>query len=135
MKGSIIRIARPTDKLTELVEMYKEGLGFSILASFTDHDGFDGVVLGHSNESYHIEFTHHRGTSVGKAPTQDNLLAFYVPDKELWTKQCLILEGAGFVKVNSYNPYWDVSGSTFEDIDGYRVVLQNEPWLIYNKNA
>ena len=130
MKGSTIRIARPTDNLDQLVEMYKEGLDFSVLADFDDHDGFDGVVLGHANESYHIEFTHHRDTVVGSAPTQDNLLVFYVPDNEQWKSRCEKLESVGFEKVASYNPYWDISGSTYEDIDGYRVVLQNEQWLI-----
>ncbi len=26
------------------------------------------------------------------------------------------------------NPYWDKLGRTFEDPDGYRVVLQNADW-------
>jgi hypothetical protein len=33
--------------------------------------------------------------------------------------------GAGFVPVSAVNPYWDRDGVTFEDPDGYRVVLQN----------
>lgn len=36
---------------------------------------------------------------------------------------------AGFNETKSYNPYWDVVGKTFEDIDGYRVVLQNRQWV------
>ena len=35
---------------------------------------------------------------------------------------------AGYDSVPSFNPYWDVKGKTFEDIDGYRVVLQNSAW-------
>ncbi|HCG8759905.1 TPA: prolyl endopeptidase [Vibrio parahaemolyticus] len=35
---------------------------------------------------------------------------------------------AGFMLVLSYNAYWDVAGKTFEDVDGYRVVLQNREW-------
>jgi prolyl oligopeptidase len=35
---------------------------------------------------------------------------------------------AGFKEVKSYNVYWDVVGKTFEDIDGYRIVLQNREW-------
>ncbi len=37
------------------------------------------------------------------------------------------MQEAGFSLVPSYNPYWDRTGKTFEDIDGYRVVLQNTP--------
>jgi hypothetical protein len=35
---------------------------------------------------------------------------------------------AGFRGVPSYNPYWDGHGRTFEDLDGYRVVLQHSDW-------
>ena len=35
---------------------------------------------------------------------------------------------AGFKLVESYNNYWDINGNTFEDADGYRVVLQNREW-------
>src|SRR5262245_158380 len=30
--------------------------------------------------------------------------------------------------VKAFNPYWDKQGKTFEDPDGYRVVLQNARW-------
>lgn len=36
----------------------------------------------------------------------------------------------GFPTVPSFNPYWDRQGVTFEDPDGYRVVLQNAAWTI-----
>jgi prolyl oligopeptidase len=39
---------------------------------------------------------------------------------------CLVAEG--FRVVPSVNPYWDRSGRTFEDVDGYRVVLQKGAW-------
>lgn len=29
------------------------------------------------------------------------------------------------MRATSFNPYWDASGQTFEDADGYRIVLQN----------
>lgn len=38
------------------------------------------------------------------------------------------MEVAGFIAVRSYNSYWDAAGRTFEDADGYRVVLQNADW-------
>jgi catechol 2,3-dioxygenase-like lactoylglutathione lyase family enzyme len=37
-----LRVARPTDHLTEIVQFYRDGLGFEVLYEFDDHDGFDG---------------------------------------------------------------------------------------------
>ncbi|CRY00778.1 VOC family protein [Yersinia enterocolitica] len=125
---SVMRVARPTDNLKLISEMYCRGLGFSELGSFADHQGFDGVILGHPHHAYHLEFTHHRGMRVGFAPTQDNLLVFYLLNEAQWAGQCQQMLAAGFRAVVSYNPYWDVSGKTFEDTDGYRVVLQQRPW-------
>ena len=34
----------------------------------------------------------------------------------------------GCEPVEAFNPYWDKRGRTFEDPDGYRVVLQNARW-------
>lgn len=126
--GFTMRIARPTDNLAEIAEMYSKGLGFTVLAQFTDHEGFDGVILGHPQQPHHIEFTAQRGHRVGKAPTKDHLLVFYIPDKDEWDESCKQMIAAGFRGVRSYNPYWDIQGKTFEDPDGYRVVLQNDAW-------
>jgi hypothetical protein len=38
------------------------------------------------------------------------------------------MRAAGFPPVPSFNPYWDRDGLTFEDPDGYRVVLQHGAW-------
>ncbi len=129
-QSSILRVARPTDHLTRVVEMYCAGLGFSELATFHDHEGFDGAILGLASHPYHLEFTHHRGHSVGRAPTADNLLVFYEPDEAAWQARCDAMERAGFVLVPSYNPYWDRAGRTFEDVDGYRVVIQRDSWRL-----
>lgn len=126
--SAILRIARPTDNLAAITKMYVEGLGFSLLGNFEGHEGFNGSILGHPRHLYHIEFTHHVGTVVGKAPTKDHLLVFYLPDRKEWEDSCNGLISAGFVRKPSYNSYWDAMGKTFEDIDGYRVVLQNEGW-------
>lgn len=127
-KTSKMRVARPTDNLKEITDMYIRGLGFNLLGSFTDHNGFDGSIIGHEKHSYHLEFTHHRGINVGKAPTQDNLLVFYFSNNEEWERCCKKMINAGFILMPSYNSYWDVVGKTFEDTDGYRVVLQNREW-------
>lgn len=123
-KTSTLRIARPTDNLSEVSKQYVDGLGFKVIGEFQDHDGFNGIIIGHDVHPYHFEFTHHIGTTVGRAPTKDNLMVFYILDTEDWLKACTAMSSANFISVESYNPYWDVDGKTFEDIDGYRVVLQ-----------
>jgi hypothetical protein len=128
--GAVLRIARPIDHLTTIAEMYATGLGFTVLAQFEDHEGFDGIILGHPQQPYHLEFTTQRGHKVGKAPTQDHLLVFYLPDHDEWEASCTRMIAAGFQRVPSYNPYWEAQGRTFEDLDGYRVVLQNAAWTI-----
>lgn len=126
--GHVMRVARPTDNLAALAEMYTGGLGLTELAQFADHDGFDGVILGHPHQPYHIEFTTRRGHQVGRAPTPDHLLVFYIPDTTEWEEQSRRMRASGFRDVPADNPYWDRRGRTFEDLDGYRVVLQNAAW-------
>ncbi|QUX91514.1 glyoxalase [Marinomonas sp. A3A] len=127
-KTAKLRVARPTDNLAKITDMYVNGLGFKLLGSFEGHNGFDGSIVGHEQHNYHLEFTHHKGTIVGKAPTQDNLLIFYFINTQVWEECCEQVQAAGFVHVPSYNDYWDDVGKTFEDVDGYRVVLQNREW-------
>lgn len=123
-----LRVARPTNDLSETVKFYRDGLGFEILYEFRDHDGFDGVMLGHAGAAYHLEFTHKHGHAAGKAPTQDNLLVFYIPDPGEWRQSAQRLESLGHCPVEAFNPYWDKQGKTYEDPDGYRIVLQNAAW-------
>lgn len=123
-----LRVARPTTDLDRLVDMYSKGLGLEILGRFNDHEGFDGVILGEPSAAYHLEFTVLHGDGVCAAPTKDHLLVFYVPDAEAWRNGCDRMVNAGFRRVRSFNPYWDRNGATFEDPDGYRVVLQNASW-------
>ena len=125
-----LRVARATDDLTPLVRFYRDGLGLEVLGEFQAHDqnGFDGVMLGSPGAAYHLEFTHKAGHPVGRAPTAENLLVFYLPDKAQWQSAVQRLEQTGYQPVESLNPYWDRRGRTFEDPDGYRVVLQNARW-------
>jgi catechol 2,3-dioxygenase-like lactoylglutathione lyase family enzyme len=79
-----LRVARPTDDLDAVARFYRDGLGFAVLAEFHDHNGFDGVMLGHAGAAYHLEFTRKAGHRAGTAPTEDNLLVFYLPDRVGW---------------------------------------------------
>ena len=123
-----LRVARPTDDIEALLPFYVDGLGFQILTRFEDHQGFSGIVLGHPGQPYHLEFTHHRAHKAGRAPTKDNLLAIYVPQRLAHLAAVNAMQEAGFQPVPSVNPYWDQHGKTFEDPDGYRVVLVQRHW-------
>jgi len=125
-----MRVARPTDDLESVARFYRDGLGFSELFRFEDHAGFNGVMLGLPGAPYHLEFTTVRGHRAGRAPTADNLLVFYLPDAQQWDEAVARLKSAGYEPVASFNPYWDRDGLTFEDPDGYRIVLQHDAWTL-----
>ena len=155
-----LRIARPTANITDLLPFYCEGLGFEIVSSFTDHEGFDGVMLAlpssggggsRGASSYHLEFTsmtanvavagghqqqqqqqqQNQKQAIGhqlRAPSQENLLVFYLPDIAQYESAVERMQRLGHAPVASFNPYWDRCGKTFEDPDGYRIVLANSDW-------
>ena len=61
-------------------------------------------------------------------PNPEHLLVFYLPDETDWRAAIERLRAQGHEPVPSNNPYWERRGKTFEDPDGYRVVLQNTGW-------
>jgi len=126
----VLRVARPTDDLDALLRFYEHGLGFSVLYRFEDHEGFDGLMLGQRGAPYHLEFTRAQGHVAGRAPTQDHLLIFYLPDEAEWKAAVQRMRDAGFEPIPAFNPYWDREGATFEDPDGYRIVLQRSAWTL-----
>lgn len=84
MSFPTLRVARPTDSIEVLKSFYVDRLGLKMLYKFSDHDGFDGLMVGVPECPYHSEFTKKYGHSVGSAPTTDNLLVFYLPDVVEW---------------------------------------------------
>jgi catechol 2,3-dioxygenase-like lactoylglutathione lyase family enzyme len=123
-----LRVARPSDNLEALLQFYQQGLGFTLLHKFEGHQGFDGMMLGDPGAAYHFEFTKAHGHAAGRAPGADNLLVFYLPDPARWAAAVARMRAAGFDPVPAFNPYWDHLGATFEDPDGYRIVLQRAAW-------
>lgn len=108
--------------------MYCRGLGLRVVGSFENHDGFDGVMLGAAGSGYHFEFTHCRTRPIVPSPTVEDLLVLYIPSAAEWQAACARMLAAGFKQVESFNPYWEARGRTYEDPDGYRVVLQQGEW-------
>lgn len=127
-----LRVARPTDNFSAVVRFYRDGVGLGVIGSFENHNGYDGVTLapGRKIAPYHLEFTHLQGETVGKAPTHENLLVFFIPDKAEWESAIERMRKHGYQPVKAENPWGNTNGKTFEDIDGYRVVLKNEGWSL-----
>lgn len=123
-----LRIARPVSDLDRSVEMYCAGLGLAVLGSFRGHRGFDGTLVGEPGAEVHFEFVVCRDHPVDPSPTPEDLVVLYVPDSSEWAARCSAAAAAGFKEVRAFNPYWSEKGRTFEDSDGYRVVLQNAAW-------
>lgn len=121
----VMRVGRPTDNLEEVTKMYTEGLGFEVIGGFDNHGDFSGRMVGHPNHHFHLEFTTHSVEKAGRAPTMENLLVFYLPDNNEYEEAIKRISNSGFKKVKSFNPYWEGGAQTFEDIDGYRVVINN----------
>jgi len=122
-----VRVARPTDRLDAVVRFYHTALGLPIVDSFggEGHHGYRGVMFGLPGTAYHLEFTQHDQGSPCPAPTEDNLLVFYVPDRAAIDRLAARLASLGHHRVPPENPYWEERGVTVEDPDGWRVVLMN----------
>jgi catechol 2,3-dioxygenase-like lactoylglutathione lyase family enzyme len=118
-----LRVARPTAQLEAVCAFYRDALGLEELGSFRDHDGYDGVMIGPAGASYHLEFTSHASGSPCPAPSRDNLLVFYLADRAAVDRLVERMRSLGHEPVAPENPYWRGRSVTFEDPDGWRVVL------------
>ena len=129
-----LRIARLTAHLDRIAAMYCHGLSLDILCRFDDHDGFNGVMVGSAGSPYHFEWTEEpskAGQAATPRPASDELLlVFYIPEPERWEATVTRMRGAGFTPIRSHNPYWEQHEQTFEDVDGYAVVIAKLDWTL-----
>lgn len=118
-----IRVARPTDKFEAVVAFYRDALGLPVLDLFKDHAGYDGVFLGLPDRANHLAVIRRPDNEPCPAPTRDNLLVLYIPDPEHLARLRARIERLGHSPVEPDNPYWRGRALTYEDPDGWRVVL------------
>ena len=119
-----LRIARHTTRLDALVRFYRDGIGLPELGGFRDHAGYDGAFLAVPGTGAHLEFTAGGGHEA-PGPHPESLLVIYLGDDETVHK---VADRLGIDPVSPANPYWRDHGLTFEDPDGFRVVLVPERW-------
>jgi|SRR5471030_714068 catechol 2,3-dioxygenase-like lactoylglutathione lyase family enzyme len=116
------RTARHTKDLNQIIDFYGRILGLKVLGGFKDHHGYDGVFLGIPGEGWHLEFTVSDDSPV-HSPDDDDLLVFYAESLDEFNiiKEKFIANRIKHVRPK--NPYWEKNGITFEDPDGFRIVI------------
>ena len=116
------RIARHTTDLNRIIDFYGRILGLKVLGEFKNHENYDGVFLGIPGIGWHLEFTA-SDTPPDHKPDDDDLLVFYAASLEEFAaiKKKFVLNRVKHVTPK--NPYWAKNGITFEDPDGFRVVV------------
>jgi catechol 2,3-dioxygenase-like lactoylglutathione lyase family enzyme len=119
-----LRLARHTERLEEVVKFYRDGLGLTEIGGFRNHDGYDGVFLGVPGTGAHLELTA-GGARGAPAPHPETLLVLYLGDDRAVQR---IAARLGVDPIAPANPYWAEHGVTFQDPDGFRVVLVPERW-------
>ena len=63
-----VRIARPTDRLAEVVRFYRDALGLKQIASIEGHAGYDGVMLALPGKRDHLAWSSHTTLAAARAP-------------------------------------------------------------------
>jgi catechol 2,3-dioxygenase-like lactoylglutathione lyase family enzyme len=115
-----VRVARPVQDLTRSTRFYRDLIGLSPLGGFENHDGYNGVFFALPGEA-ELELT--AGPAQPAPSTDEDLLVLYV---ETWAEVTAMgarLTAAGVTRIPNRNPYWNRSGLTFLDPDGYRLVI------------
>lgn len=125
MKAVQFRLARPTNQLEAITKFYTECLSLPVIGQFKNHKGYDGVMIGLPGADHHLEFTQHESKPELPQPTKEHLLVFYFATTDEYNKATERLKQYGHQPVPPENPYWEGKSETFEDPDGWRIVLFN----------
>lgn len=115
-----VRLARPARDLTRSTRFYGDLIGLRALGGFNNHDGYNGVFFALPGGAQ-LELT--AGPAQPAPSTDEDLLVLYV---QTWAEVAAIgarLTAAGVTRIPNRNPYWNRSGLTFLDPDGYRLVI------------
>ncbi|WP_166353383.1 VOC family protein [Phytoactinopolyspora limicola] len=128
-----LRIARPSRDLAVAEHFWRHGVGMDVLWRTTHSDEprppheHDLVMLGLPGASWHLELVADADAAASSRPSAEDLLVLYLGDglDERTTQR---VTDAGGKRVTARNPYWEQWGATFEDPDGYLLVLSHRQW-------
>lgn len=108
-----------------MVRFYRDGLGLAVTDQFEGHAGYSGVIFELARD-VELEITNHTHGRAPIEPDPDDLLVIYLPSAGRVARRRQRLERQGYVRVDPVNPWWSGRAVTFEDPDGWRVVLCDE---------
>lgn len=122
-----VRVARPTTDLVRIREFYEHRVGLSVIASFVDHDGFDGVIFGLGDNGTQLELVQTPNRTAPR-PTPEDVLVLYCATTSDASSLVAQLRSTGVSEVAdddpTLNPYWPANGAVnFVDPDGYGLIV------------
>ena len=119
-----LRIMRPTNKYQEVTDFYVKGLGLKILNEFSNHDGYDGRMIGLPNEEYHLEIIYRHTDEPNVCLDKDNGLVFFCENEASYIEIVNRLKSMGYPTCPAKNPWWNNhKGAHIEDPDGWPVIF------------
>ena len=118
------RFARHTNDLEQIKTFYIAILGFELLGTFKNHNGYDGIFIGKSNENWHLEFTTTKAV-ICLDFNEDDMLVFYPTSKIEFDILVNKLQSHEIKFIKAKNPYWNENGKMILDPDGYRIIISN----------
>ena len=118
------RFARHTNDLEQIKSFYIAILGFELLGTFENHNGYDGVFIGKSNENWHLEFTKTKEV-ISFDFKDDDILVFYPASKTEFDLLVHKLQSHEIEFIKAKNPYWNENGKMILDPDGYRILISD----------
>ncbi len=92
---------------------------------YRETEGHRLLMVGWPTAGWHLELV--QDGAVEPQPTEEDLLVLYL-GHPAGDKLLARLRSSGGRIVRARNPYWDAWGVTFEDPDGYRLVLSHRDW-------
>jgi catechol 2,3-dioxygenase-like lactoylglutathione lyase family enzyme len=114
-----LRIARHTDRLDELVAFYRDRVGFLEIDRFSDHDGYDGVLLEVPGAGAHLELTT-GGAHGASEPHPESLLVLCF---DIQAEIDVVADRIAQPAVVPANPYWQANAQAYADPDGFQLLL------------
>jgi hypothetical protein len=102
-------------------------VGLEVIASFDDHGGYSGAILGVPDEAVQLELVFHE--AVAPSPAGEDQLVLYLGSPQAVADRAAAISGAGYDPQLPSNPYWQRAGAVaFVDPDGYWLVLSPDSW-------